>query len=48
MPERAMVAALLQPRITVSVGGLALFQTPTIGLTASVTVHFKAWGDAVP
>ncbi|MDX2009241.1 MAG: hypothetical protein SFW67_03575 [Myxococcaceae bacterium] len=45
---RALVAAMLQPRITVSVGGLGLFTTPGFGVTASVSLHFKAWGDAVP
>ncbi|MCU0699996.1 MAG: hypothetical protein MUC96_26105 [Myxococcaceae bacterium] len=45
---RALASAMLQPQITVSVGGIGLYTTPNVGFTLSASLHFKAWGDVVP
>jgi hypothetical protein len=45
---RLLVTAVLQPNLTIAVGGQPVFSMPGFGLTAALSLHFRVWGDPVP
>lgn len=37
-----------QPRMVVDVGGIPVWASGSLAFTATLTVHFKVWGDRIP
>lgn len=45
---RVHATALVQPRVTVTVGDVPVWQAAPYAFTAALSLHFKAWGDVLP
>jgi hypothetical protein len=44
---RLQVTGLVQPRLTLTVGRVPVWQSSQFAFTAALTLHFKAWGDVL-
>lgn len=45
---RLSANALVQPRVTLAIGGVPVWESGQFALTALASLHFKLWGDVVP
>lgn len=45
---RLSASALVQPRVTLAIGGVPVWASGQFAFTALASLHFKLWGDVVP
>ena len=45
---RLSANALVQPRVTLAIGGVPVWASGQFAFTALASLHFKLWGDVVP
>lgn len=48
MRLRLSANALVQPRVTLAIGGVPVWESSQFAFTALASIHFKLWGDVVP